>query len=273
MLKLEPKLWPVHADPSQLEASLINIVNNARDAMPNGGLVTITTTNKALDEDYTATQADLEPGDYAMVEVSDSGTGIPPDLVDKIFDPFFTTKEQGKGTGLGLSMVFGFVKQSAGHISVYSELGHGTTFRLYLPRSKAATDKQKKPETPVRGGHETILVVEDNDNLRRVVVRQLKDLGYILLEAENGPAALKVLRYEHVDLLFTDIMMPGGMSGYELAQNALAGKPALKVLLTSGFPDTRLDSNREASAKLQLLTKPYRKDDLSRAIRQLIDTG
>lgn len=270
-LDLEPQLWAANVDPSQLGASLINIVNNARDAMPNGGTLAIATSNRHLDADYVTAHTDLLPGDYTLIEVSDTGTGIPPDLLNHIFDPFFTTKEQGKGTGLGLSMVFGFTKQSAGHINVYSEVGHGTTFRLYLPRDRTAAEVIEVLKTTTHKGHETVLAVEDNEGLRRVVVRQLNDLGYHVLEAPDGAAALKVLEREPVDLLFTDIMMPGGMSGYDLAKNAVARWPSLKVLLTSGFPETKLNGNGNASVKMHLLTKPYRKDDLASALRKALD--
>ncbi|HUQ37734.1 MAG TPA: PAS domain-containing protein [Aestuariivirga sp.] len=270
-LNLEPQVWPVNVDPSQLGASVINIVNNARDAMPNGGTLTITTGNRQLDEDYAAAHSDLAPGDYTLVEVSDTGSGMPAELLNHIFDPFFTTKEQGKGTGLGLSMVFGFIKQSSGHINVYSEVDHGTTFRLYLPRAMTAADAPAAPKASTQKGHETVLAVEDNEGLRRVVVRQLNDLGYRVLEAPDGAAALKALESKPVDLLFTDIMMPGGMSGYDLAKNALARWPSLKVLLTSGFPETKLNRNGNAAIKMHLLTKPYRKDDLSLALRKALD--
>ena len=196
---------------------------------------------------------------------------MPPELLNHIFDPFFTTKEQGKGTGLGLSMVFGFIKQSAGHVNVYSELGHGTTFRLYLPRALAAAEAREVATAAPRQGDETILAVEDNEGLRRVVVRQLKELGYSVLEAPDGAAALKILEQEPIDLLFTDIMMPGGMNGYDLAKNAVARWPSLKVLLTSGFPETKLNGNGSASVKMHLLTKPYRKDDLASALRNALE--
>jgi PAS domain S-box-containing protein len=272
-LNLEPKAWPANVDPSQLGASLINIVNNARDAMPKGGTLTIATSNRHLDEDYVAAHTDLAPGDYTLIEVSDTGTGIPPEMLNDIFDPFFTTKEQGKGTGLGLSMVFGFTKQSAGHINVYSEVGHGTTFRLYLPRDRTAAEAPEAPKTTMHKGHETVLAVEDNDGLRRVVVRQLNELGYRVLEAPDGAAALKILERGPVDLLFTDIMMPGGISGYDLAKSALARWPSLKVLLTSGFPETKLNGNGNTSVKMHLLTKPYRKDDLALALRKALDAA
>jgi PAS domain S-box-containing protein len=274
-LNLGADVCPVNADPSQLGASLINIVNNARDAMPKGGELTIATANRHLDKDYTALYPELAPGNYTLIEVSDTGTGIAPEALNHIFEPFFTTKEQGKGTGLGLSMVFGFVKQSAGHINVYSEVGHGTTFRLYLPCATTAADSPEAIAVSEKGGHETILAVEDNEGLRRVVVRQLGDLGYRVLEAEDGNAAFKILESKPVDLLFTDIMMPGGMSGYDLAQRATSRWQALKVLLTSGFPETRLNGNGNggSTVKMQLLTKPYRKDDLARALRKVLDAS
>jgi PAS domain S-box-containing protein len=272
-LNLGAEVWPVDADPSQLGASLINIGNNARDAMPNGGVLTIATSNRNLDEDYAAVHPELMAGTYTLIEVSDTGTGIPQEMLNHIFEPFFTTKEQGKGTGLGLSMVFGFVKQSAGHITVYSEVGHGTTFRLYLPRATTAAAAPETPAVSGQGGHETILAVEDNEGLRRVVVRQLKDLGYRVLEVQDGNAAMKILASEPVDLLFTDIMMPGGMSGYDLARDAVARWPLLKVLLTSGFPETKLNGNGRPPTKMHLLTKPYRKDDLARALRKVLDAN
>ena len=275
-LNLSAEVWPVVADPAQLEASLVNIVNNARDAMPKGGLLTIATSNQHLDQDYTALHSGLAAGDYAMIEVSDTGTGIPAEMLNHIFEPFFTTKEQGKGTGLGLSMVFGFMKQSGGHINVYSEDGHGTTFRLYLPRATlagAALDV-KSPSAFERGGNETILAVEDNANLRRLVRRQLDQLGYRVFEAEDGHSALRILESETVDLLFTDVVMPGGMSGYDLAKAVELRWPTVKFLLTSGFPETKLNGNGNGPRlNARLLVKPYRKDDLARRLREILDAN
>lgn len=267
------KVWPVVADPAQLEASLVNLINNARDAMPKGGTLTIATSNRFLDEDYASLNAGVTPGDYAVIEVSDTGTGMPPEIVSQIFEPFFTTKERDKGTGLGLSMVFGFMKQSGGHINVYSELGLGTTFRLFLPRAVPGADAVEAPNVraDVRGGTETILAVEDNASMRRVVVRQLTELGYRLLEAENGTAALTILETENVDLLFSDVVMPGGISGYDLARAALSRRPNLKVVMTSGFPDGNLDAKGGPPVNLRLLSKPYRKDDLARTLREELD--
>jgi signal transduction histidine kinase len=272
-LELSADIWPVVVDPAQLEASLVNIVNNARDAMPKGGVLTIATSNRSLDEDYTASHPGLAPGDYAMIELSDTGTGIPPEVLNQVFEPFFTTKEQGKGTGLGLSMVFGFMKQSGGHINVYSEVGVGTTFRLYLPRAlaSAARSATTAPTAFENRGSETILAVEDNAGLRRVVARQLLELGYRVFEAEDGPAALKILESETIDLLLTDIVMPGGMSGYDLARMALKRWPAMKALLTSGFPEAKLNGNGGPPVNMRLLSKPYRKDDLARTLREVLD--
>ena len=274
-LDLDPALWPVVIDPAQLDASLTNLATNARDAMPKGGRLIIVTSNRHLDADYAEQYAEVTPGDYAMIEVSDSGTGMKPEIATRIFEPFFTTKERDKGTGLGLSMVFGFMKQSGGHISVYSEEGLGTTFRLFFPRATSGHDRDipTVPATLARGGGETILAVEDNLSLRLVVARQLKELGYRVLEADDGNKALTILHNEPVDLLFTDIVMPGGMSGYDLAKAAMAGWPLLKVVLTSGFPDATFNGGVAPAAKIRLLSKPYRKDDLARALREVLDQG
>ncbi|HWD60468.1 MAG TPA: PAS domain S-box protein [Stellaceae bacterium] len=266
-------LWPVHADPAQLEAAILNLANNARDAMPSGGRLMITTGNRHLDSDYAALHPELAPGDYAMVEVTDSGTGIPLETIDHIFEPFFTTKEQGKGTGLGLSMVFGFIKQSSGHINVYSEAGSGTTFRLYLPRRVEQPAPALAPLAAAQsaGGNEAVLLVEDNDAMRRVARRQLEALGYRVLEAEQASAALDILAAEPVDLLFSDILMPGGISGFELARTAIARWPGLKVLLASGFPEAKMQGNGESISGVRLLSKPYRREELARALRESLE--
>jgi CheY-like chemotaxis protein len=197
---------------------------------------------------------------------------MPKDVLDKIFEPFFTTKSEGKGTGLGLSMVFGFMKQSNGHINVYSEEDVGTTFRLYLPRAMA------EAETAAAGGSanfalgaaETILAVEDNPRLRALVVKQLKQLGYRTLEAEDGPSALKLLEANDVDLLFTDVIMPGGMSGYDLGRTARTRWPKIRVLLTSGFPEEKINGNGKPPWNMRLLLKPYRKEDLALTLREVL---
>ena len=269
-LDLDPDLWPTVVDPSQLDAALTNLATNARDVMPDGGSLIVVTGNRRLDADYAAMHAEVMPGDYAMIEVSDTGIGMEPAVVEHVFEPFFTTKEHGKGTGLGLSMVYGFIKQSGGHINVYSEPGIGTTFRLYLPRGERgdATAGTAAAAETTSGRGETVLAVEDNASLRRVVVRQLHELGYRVLEAEGAPAAMKILEREPVDLLFTDVVMTGGSSGIELARDALARWPQLKVLITSGFPEVKLNGNGRAAIPARLLNKPYRKEDLARAIRE-----
>ena len=221
-LNLGADIWPVVADPAQLESSLANLATNARDAMPGGGRLIIGAENRELDEDYAATHPEVVAGLYAMIEVSDNGTGMSAETIAQIFDPFFTTKEAGKGTGLGLSSVFGFIKQSGGHVSVYSEVGVGTTFRLYLPRaaSDAAVPEIVTRRPLARGAGEIVLAVEDNPGMRRVLLRQLRELGYRVLECDRAAAALEILQREPVDLLLTDIVMPGGLDGVELAQLA-----------------------------------------------------
>jgi PAS domain S-box-containing protein len=271
-VKLAPDLWPVVADAAQLESAVTNLATNARDAMPNGGRLTIGSSNRRLDEDYASLHPEVLPGDFAMIEVSDSGTGIPPEVASRIFEPFFTTKGAGKGTGLGLSMVFGFIKQSGGHVSVYSEPGHGTTFRLYLPRAREDISAVAQPieaESP-RGHGETILVVEDNVALRRLAIRQVRELGYRVQEAGSAAAALEILERERVDLLFTDIVMPGECSGLELARIAVERWPHIGVVLTSGFPGTRSDASLGATTMAELLSKPYRKADLARALHDAL---
>jgi signal transduction histidine kinase/ActR/RegA family two-component response regulator len=276
-LELAADVWPVVIDPAQLEAALANLATNARDAMPKGGRLTIVTANRHLDEDYGSQHADVIAGDYTMIEVSDTGVGMPPDVVAQIFDPFFTTKGRGQGTGLGLSMVFGFMKQSGGHINVYSEPGVGTTFRLYLPRDEHAerNDERAAAETSAPGGGETVLVVEDNPSLRRLVVLQLTTLGYRVQESENAAAALAVLEAQavdggqHIDLLLADVVMPGKLDGYDLARTVLERWPSTKIVLMSGFPGTNLD--RSPAAHIPLLSKPYRREDLARTLRAAMD--
>jgi CheY-like chemotaxis protein len=272
---LAADLWPVLVDPAQLESSLVNLATNARDAMPRGGQLTIATANRVLDAEYAGLHAELAPGGYVMIEVSDTGAGIPPDIMARVFEPFFTTKETGKGTGLGLSMVFGFVKQSGGHINVYSEPGQGTTFRLYLPRDAAGATVAPAPAAalPAVGGNETILLVDDNEPIRRAVRRQLSQLGYRVVEAGSAAAALEVLGSEKIALLFTDIVMPGEVDGIELARTAAARWPELKVVVTSGFPESRMNGGGEPIAGLRLLSKPFRRDELARTLRDILDNG
>jgi signal transduction histidine kinase len=271
-LELAVDLWPVVADPAQLEAALTNLATNARDAMPRGGRLAIVTANRHLDEDYSLHHAEVTPGDYVMIEVSDTGIGMTPEVAAQIFDPFFTTKARGEGTGLGLSMVFGFIKQSGGHINVYSEPDAGSTFRLYLPRDLHAADAELQPAATsgAAAGGEVVLVVEDNPALRRVVVLQLTTLGYGVRETQDAAAALALLESgERVDVVFADVVMPGKLDGYDLALTVMQRWPATKVVLTSGFPGS--NGRHERAASVPLLTKPYRRDDLARILRQALD--
>ncbi len=274
-LKLAEGLWPTLADPAQVESALTNLAINARDAMEKGGTLTIETANKHLDEHYAAENPEIVPGDYAMLAVTDTGTGIPPEVLGRVFEPFFTTKGAGKGTGLGLSMVYGFVKQSGGHVKIYSEAGYGTTVRLYLPRSQEAIAQLPAP-VPAAGvpRSATILVVEDNPDVRNVVVKQLLALGHRVEQADNAAAALALLKENgSIDLLFTDIVLPGGVAGTDLALEAKKLRPGIKVLLTSGFAEAAMQNAAEFPEGLELLSKPYRQVDLARKILHVLGRG
>jgi len=271
-LDLGDDIWPAVVDPAQLESALTNLATNARDAMPHGGRMTVVTANRHLDADYAREHAEVAAGDYAMIEAGDTGTGMPKDVVSRIFEPFYTTKERGKGTGLGLSMVFGFIKQSGGHINVYSEPGIGTTFRLYLPRSlseTAAASVVAQPEMAFGNG-ETVLVVEDNEGMRRIAVRQLQSLGYAVIEGENAETALAVLEREDVNLLFTDVIMPGTATRIDVARFVRARWPDMPVVLTSGFVETSFHDELTSLPSVRLLTKPYRKEDLARVVQEAL---
>jgi PAS domain S-box-containing protein len=275
-LDLGSEIWPVVADASQLEAALINLATNARDAMRKGGRLSIATKNQRLDADYTSRHQELVPGDYVMLQVSDSGIGIAPETLAKVFEPFFTTKARGEGTGLGLSMVFGFIKQSGGHINVYSELGVGTTFRLYLPRDQVASEPAEFDAVAAipRGRGEKILVVEDDAALRRVVTRQLGQLGYSAIPVENALAALKAFEEEgRIDLVFTDVVMAGKVDGFDLSRIVSERWPTTKVILTSGFPATSNASDVAVLVDTPLLSKPYLKNDLARAVHEALRSG
>ena len=266
-------LWPALVDPAQVDDALLNMAINARDAMPDGGTLTIQSANVRLDEDYTRHELEVEPGDYVMLAISDSGAGMPSDVLGHAFEPFFTTKQEGKGSGLGLSQVYGWVKQSRGHLKIYSEVGHGTTVKIYLPRAQVLEAETKADkQSDMLGGDETIFVVEDNVDVRRTVARQLADLGYSTLEAENGPIALEMVRNGAVfDLLLTDVIMPGGMTGFQLAEQIRAIHPDLKVVFSSGYTDiTTAGGHPEKHGRL--LGKPFRKQDVARAIRAELDS-
>jgi CheY-like chemotaxis protein len=272
-LRCLPDLWRIVADPAQLEAAITNLATNARDAMPKGGRLTIATYNRHLDRDGMPPHLGLAPGDYVVIEASDTGVGMPPEIVRRVFEPFFTTKPQGKGTGLGLSMVFGFVKQSGGHVAIDSTPGEGTTFRLYFPRNDgdaSAPGKEQRQRDAPRG-IETILVVEDNAGIRELVVRQLVQLGYRVVEADNARTALhRIDGAGPIDLLFTDVVMPGGLDGFDLAQIATARRPGLKVLFTSGFTEAGEADCAAVVPGSRLLRKPYRKDELARMLRAVL---
>jgi len=272
-LNLSLEVSPIVADPAQLEAAITNLATNARDAMPSGGHLAIATANCRLDADHAAQHAALVPGEYVMIEVRDTGSGMTREVMNRIFEPFYTTKEPGKGTGLGLSIVFGFITQSGGHITVSSEPGVGTTFHLFLPRTPAepAMTHEDAQEQLIRGGSETILAVEDNDALRRVIVRQLNSLGYRVLEAKQADDALKVMELESIDVLLTDVVMPGGKDGVELARQARQRWPTIAVVFSSGFSQAKPDGHAVSlPLDTPLLSKPYRKENLARAVREAV---
>jgi len=262
--------WTALVDPSQLTTAVLNLALNARDAMPNGGKLTIETGNIVLDESYANMHSELAPGSYVMIAVSDTGSGIPAALLERVFEPFFTTKEVGRGTGLGLSMVFGFVKQSGGHVKIYSEEGHGTSVKIYLPRATGLqqTAAEALVSGTVEGGKETILVVEDDTMVRRYVMTQIESLGYTTLEAANASEALRIVdEAPAIDLLFTDVIMPGGMNGRQLVEEALRRRPNLKTLYTSGYTENAIVHHGRLDSGVLLLVKPYRKAELARMIR------
>jgi PAS domain S-box-containing protein len=276
-LQLAPDLWPVTIDPGQLEAALTNLATNARDAMPRGGRLGLATGNVCVDGAAIGKYAELAPGDYVLIEVSDTGVGIPGEIIGHIFEPFFTTKELGTASGLGLSTVFGFMQQSGGHVSVSSTVGKGSTFSLYLPRSEtnfAVADQTPGPPElkDTAGPREVVLVVDDNAQMRRVTVRQLTDLGYRVREAENAVTAAKVLATDTpVDLLLTDLVMPGTVDGVDLVRWATATRPGLRCLLTSGFSDLAGGEGRLAGLRHPLLRKPYRQEELAHSLRRILD--
>ena len=270
-------LWRAHADPHQLENALINLTLNARDAMPEGGKVTIETANCYLDESYVSSIPEpVEVGQYVMIAVADTGTGMDPITVERAFEPFFTTKDVGRGTGLGLSQVYGFVRQSAGHVKVYSELDEGTTVKIYLPRYLGAEEHVEDAEQSQAAngaiGTETILVVEDDDALRSYTVETLAELGYRVLPATNGAAALEILDSGNdIDLLFTDVVMPGGLNGRQLADEAVRRRPGLKVLFTTGYTRNAIMHHGRLDPGVEMVGKPFSSDELIRKVRAILD--
>ena len=270
-------LWQTKVDAGQLESAILNLAVNARDAMPHGGSLTIETMNAHLDEDYAQQHSEVTAGQYVVVAVTDTGTGMPKDVLDRVFDPFFTTKDVGQGTGLGLSQLHGFIKQSGGHVKIYSEVGQGTTVKLYFPRyfgsEKPEGLQQSSPEGsfPMGSIDEVILVAEDEPNMRATTVETLREAGYTVLHAPSGPAALDLLKNaEKVSLLFTDVVMPG-MSGRELADVAIALCPGLKILYTTGYTRNAIVHGGKLDAGVELIQKPFTADQLTRKIRQILD--
>ncbi len=273
VLSFEPNLWSCHIDAAQFEAAILNLVVNARDAMPSGGRLEIGTRNVTVDSQEARRISELSAGDYVLVSVTDSGVGMDADVAAHAFEPFFTTKEVGKGTGLGLSQVYGFIKQSGGHVSIVTKPGFGTTFHLYLPRcldalqvSSAQSGTPRLPPT----GHETVLVVEDNAEVLELAVNTISDLGYNVVTAADGPSALDLVRSEQpIDLLFSDVVMPGGIDGFELIKRARAIRSELKALVTSGYANIQRPGADRPD--VPLLLKPYRRGDLAQCIRMALD--
>jgi signal transduction histidine kinase len=269
-----PDLWLCEVDPAQLESAILNLSINARDAMFEGGHLTIDACNIVLDASALPVDEDLPPGDYVRLSVTDDGTGIAPELLSKVFEPFFTTKDVGKGSGLGLSMVYGFAKQSRGQVKIYSELGHGTTVRLFLPRSYEATQAEVAQPTRriPRGNRELVLVVEDDSNLRGLAVELLHHLGYRTLASGDAATALGLLaETREVALLLADMVLPGGMNGAELARRAHALDPGLPVLFMSGYTESAVIHNGRLDAGVRLLEKPFTTSALAVAVRKALD--
>jgi len=265
-------LWNTYADPTQVENALLNLAINARDAMSGSGKLTIEMGNAALDQEYARNHQEVLPGQYVMLAVTDTGSGMMPEILDKVFEPFFSTKPEGKGTGLGLSMVYGFVKQSGGHVKIYSEVDQGTTVRIYLPRSVADEDREVVVHNgPVFGGTETVLVVEDDEDVRSIVVETLTDLGYRVLTAKDAQAGLNVIESGMaIDVIFTDVVMPGPLKSSEMARRAKERLPNVAVLFTSGYTENSIVHGGRLDPGVELLSKPYTREALARRLRHVI---
>jgi CheY-like chemotaxis protein len=270
-------LWRTMADPNHLESALLNLAVNARDAMPDGGKLTIETGNSYLDEAYALRHQDVIPGQYVMIAVSDTGTGMSKDTMERVFEPFFTTKGIGQGTGLGLSQVYGFIKQSSGHIKIYSEPGQGTVVKLYLPRliGEGQLDREEAlPAVPDGGSGELILVVEDDDAVRAYSAETLRELGYRVIAASTAWEGLEILsRYPAIRLLFTDVGLPGGMTGRQLADQARQQRPDLLVLFTTGYARNAIVHGGILDPGIHLLPKPFTFAALASKVRTLLDGG
>jgi CheY-like chemotaxis protein len=270
-------LWRTTADPNQLENAVLNLAVNARDAMPNGGKLTIETANSKLDEHYVEGLAEpVPPGQYVLIAVSDTGTGMDKATMDRVFEPFFTTKEAGKGTGLGLSQVYGFVRQSNGHARIYSELGEGTAVKIYLPRllgtDNGPVAAPSGTTTATRGEGETILVVEDEHDLRHFTTETLRELGYVVLEAPDGHAALDIVnRHPEIALLFTDVVLGGGMNGRALADEVRRRRSNVRVLFTTGYTSNAIVHHGRLDRGVHLIGKPFTYAELATKVRSVLD--
>ena len=272
---LAPNLWKAFADRGELENALVNLAVNARAAMRSAGTLTLETRNAVLDEDYAEQYEEVTPGEYVLLAFADTGTGMSPEIMQRAFEPFFTTKEVGQGSGLGLSMVYGFVKQTGGHISIYSRIGQGTCVKLYLPRAPSSSSPVEREEDssdvfPEDLGNKVVLVVEDEAKLRKVAVKMLDRLRLQTMQAETAKDALEILADTHVDVLFTDIELPGGMNGTELAGVAHQLYPALKVLFTTGYARETTRHERGLHERAPWLLKPYSHQELARELKALL---
>ncbi|MCK5041678.1 MAG: response regulator, partial [Sphingomonadales bacterium] len=273
-VELDNNLWPVETDISQLENALLNMSINSRDAMPRGGKLIIKTSNINVKKGFIKQHPEFQTGDYVLLEVSDTGTGMDAKTLKKVFEPFFTTKEVGKGSGLGLSMVYGFAKQSGGQVVIVSDVGIGTSIKIYLPRAKATEVNVKKVEKGLSNltGSETILLVEDDDGVRKVFVRLLDNLGYNVLAARDGDEAIKILGdIEHIDMLLSDVVLPGAISGPEIGKIAQQHFPNIKILYVSGYTEDNHIIQDIEDDNVNLLSKPFEPSELSSKIREIID--
>jgi CheY-like chemotaxis protein len=269
-------LWRVEADPAELESAILNLAINARDAMPDGGKLTIETSNAFLDEVYTHPLTDVATGQYVLISVSDTGRGMRPAVVEQAFEPFFTTKDSGQGTGLGLSQVYGFVKQSGGHVKIYSEEGHGTTVKMYLPRCEAEEAfSDATLIAPIEAGKgETILVVEDDEDVRSYVSEILKNLGYRVLVAADAEGALALIEQpeRQVDLLLTDVVLPG-MNGRQIANIAMGSRPGIRVLFMTGYSRNAIVHQGRLDRGVALIQKPLSQESLARKVREVLSAA
>jgi CheY-like chemotaxis protein len=268
-------LWLTKIDPSQLENALLNLCTNGRDAMaPNGGRLTIVTANKWLDE-RAARERDLSPGQYVSLCVSDTGSGMLPEVIARAFDPFFTTKPLGEGTGLGLSMVYGFVRQSGGQVRIYSEIDRGTTVSIYLPRLVGAADQLEGSPIPAeieRGAGEMVLVIDDEPMIRMLIAEVLQERGYTAIEADSGSSGLRILQSDaRIDLLITDVGLPGGINGRQVADAARAARPGLKILFITGFAENAIVDDRHLAAGMAIITKPFVLTELGQKVHDMIE--